>query len=253
MKKLIVFIFSIVLFGSCSSEKILSERLTHDWNINYLDNDDVKNSFTTIEDYQYINEKPNNVLSNELENESLTASTKTVITNNKKELTSLLRKVRELELDEDCDNIIFKNADELSAKVIEITTDVVKYKRCDNLDGPLISVSKNEILMIRYKNGTKEIFKGNVKKTLEEDLKTSNNKDLKTESLALTSMITGILACLLPLSFLAVIFLVLSLVLSLIGLTRISKSPDKLKGKGFGIAGFILGVIAGLGVLILTA
>tara|TARA_B110000305_G_C19116193_1_gene482149 strand:+ start:109 stop:525 length:417 start_codon:yes stop_codon:yes gene_type:complete len=136
--------FLIVLLGSCSSEKILSERLTHDWNINYLENDDVNNSFTTIDDYQYVNEKPNNVLSNELENESLTASTKTVITNNKKELTSLLRKVRELELDEDCDNIIFKNADELSAKVIEITTDVVKYKRCDNLDGPLISVSKNE-------------------------------------------------------------------------------------------------------------
>jgi len=51
MKKLIVLVFSIVLFGSCSSEKVLSERLKHDWNINYLENYDVDNSFTTIEDY----------------------------------------------------------------------------------------------------------------------------------------------------------------------------------------------------------
>ena len=246
MKKLIVFIFSIVLFGSCSSEKILSERLTHDWNINYLDNDDVKNSFTTIEDYQYINEKPNNVLSNELENESLTASTKTVITNNKKELTSLLRKVRELELDEDCDNIIFKNGEELDAKVVEITTEVVKYKRCDNLEGPLISVSKNEIFMIRYKNGTKEIFNSSVNYS---DYGSSETISKKTEPAALISMLTGIVGGLLPVSGIGIILVILALILSIMGLTRISKEPDKLKGKGFAIAGFILGVLSMIGIL----
>ena len=237
--------FLIVLLGSCSSEKILSERLTHDWNINYLENDDVNNSFTTIDDYQYVNEKPNNVLSNELENESLTASTKTVITNNKKELTSLLRKVRELELDEDCDNIIFKNGEELDAKVVEITTEVVKYKRCDNLEGPLISVSKNEIFMIRYKNGTKEIFNSSVNYS---DYGSSETISKKTEPAALISMLTGIVGGLLPVSGIGIILVILALILSIMGLTRISKEPDKLKGKGFAIAGFILGVLSMIGI-----
>ena len=41
MKKLIVFIFSVLLMGSCSSEKTLSEQIKYDWDINYnLSKDD---------------------------------------------------------------------------------------------------------------------------------------------------------------------------------------------------------------------
>tara|TARA_B100000768_G_scaffold170417_1_gene176801 strand:+ start:205 stop:786 length:582 start_codon:yes stop_codon:yes gene_type:complete len=111
---------SEVLLGSCSSKKVLSERLKHDWNINYLENEDVNNSFTTIEDYQYVNEHPNNILNNELENENLIASTKKVFVNNKKHLVSLSKKVDDLiATDGDCDNIIYKNGEEVSAKVID--------------------------------------------------------------------------------------------------------------------------------------
>ncbi len=98
----------------------MSERLKHDWNINYLENEDVNNSFTTIEDYQYVNEHPNNILNNELENENLIASTKKVFVNNKKHLVSLSKKVDELiATNGDCDNIIYKNGEEVSAKVID--------------------------------------------------------------------------------------------------------------------------------------
>ena len=42
MKKLIVFILSVVLLGSCSSKKTLSEQIKYDWDINYnLSKDDV--------------------------------------------------------------------------------------------------------------------------------------------------------------------------------------------------------------------
>ena len=57
-----------------------------------------------------------------------------------------------------CDNIILKNGQEISAKVIEITPELIKYKRCDNLEGPLISIYKDEVLMLRYSNGSKDIF-----------------------------------------------------------------------------------------------
>ena len=61
-------------------------------------------------------------------------------------------------IDNNCAKIIFKNGNEIEAKIIEITTDQVKYKKCKNLDGPLISVKKHELLMIRYENGTKDLF-----------------------------------------------------------------------------------------------
>lgn len=73
-------------------------------------------------------------------------------------LISLLISVISYSQKEGCDNIIQKNGEELSAKVSEITPSVVKYKRCDNLEGPTFSMEKEKILMIRYMNGTKEVF-----------------------------------------------------------------------------------------------
>src|SRR5687767_506759 len=51
-----------------------------------------------------------------------------------------------------------RNGDELSVKVVEITPAEVKYRRADNPDGPLISVWRSDVFMIRYANGTKEVF-----------------------------------------------------------------------------------------------
>jgi len=57
-----------------------------------------------------------------------------------------------------CDNIILKNGDEISVKIIEITPDLIKYKKCNYLNGPLISIYKDEILMVRYSDGSKDLF-----------------------------------------------------------------------------------------------
>ncbi|WP_151086630.1 hypothetical protein [Hymenobacter baengnokdamensis] len=46
---------------------------------------------------------------------------------------------------------------EIQVKVVEITPDLVKYRRTDNPDGPLISVRKTEVFRIRYANGTQEL------------------------------------------------------------------------------------------------
>ncbi len=51
-----------------------------------------------------------------------------------------------------------RNGDEIQAKILEITPLEVKYRRTDNPDGPLISVYKAEVFMIRYANGAKEVF-----------------------------------------------------------------------------------------------
>ncbi|MBK6566905.1 MAG: hypothetical protein IPG18_17315 [Saprospiraceae bacterium] len=56
------------------------------------------------------------------------------------------------------DIIVFKNGDELESKVTEVLPDAIKYKKWDNIDGPMYSAFKSEVFMIKYKNGTKDIF-----------------------------------------------------------------------------------------------
>lgn len=56
------------------------------------------------------------------------------------------------------DLITKRNGEDIKAKVIEIGLNEVKFKRSDNLNGPLIIIAKSEILLIRYENGSKSIF-----------------------------------------------------------------------------------------------
>ncbi|MFD2514015.1 hypothetical protein ACFSRY_09070 [Pontibacter locisalis] len=61
------------------------------------------------------------------------------------------------------DLLIKRNGEEVQVKVQEITLEEVKYKRFDNLEGPVISIAKSDVFMIKYENGTKELFKEAVK------------------------------------------------------------------------------------------
>jgi len=56
----------------------------------------------------------------------------------------------------DCDIIILESGEEISVNVLEITPDLIKYKKCDQEKGPLISISKEDVFMIKYHDGTKE-------------------------------------------------------------------------------------------------
>ncbi len=56
------------------------------------------------------------------------------------------------------DIILMKNGDEIEAKVDEISSTEIKYWRMDNLDGPLYTMKKSGIFMIKYANGTKDVF-----------------------------------------------------------------------------------------------
>jgi len=64
------------------------------------------------------------------------------------------------------DIIIKKNGDEIKSLVQEIGTEYVKYKKFDNQTGPTYNMAKTEIFMIKYENGTKDVF-NEVAKSLE--------------------------------------------------------------------------------------
>jgi hypothetical protein len=57
------------------------------------------------------------------------------------------------------DLIIMKNGDEVNGKIQEVGTTEIKYKKSAMPDGPMYTVLKSEVFMIKYENGTKEVFK----------------------------------------------------------------------------------------------
>jgi hypothetical protein len=56
------------------------------------------------------------------------------------------------------DIITTRKGDDIKAKVIEIGQQEVKYKKFENQEGPTYSIYKSEIMLIRYANGSKDIF-----------------------------------------------------------------------------------------------
>lgn len=61
-------------------------------------------------------------------------------------------------------DIIFKkDAEEIQAKVMEIGTNDIKYKKFSNPNGPTYVISKNDLFMIKYENGEKDVFNKNSK------------------------------------------------------------------------------------------
>ena len=56
------------------------------------------------------------------------------------------------------DLITKKDGTEIQAKVLEVTPVEVKFKRFDNQAGPLFTILRTDIYMIKYENGTNAIF-----------------------------------------------------------------------------------------------
>lgn len=57
------------------------------------------------------------------------------------------------------DLIIKNDKSELKSKVVEITETSIKYKKWENIDGPIYNVSKNDVFMIVYANGKRDMIK----------------------------------------------------------------------------------------------
>lgn len=57
------------------------------------------------------------------------------------------------------DVIIKKTGDEVKVKITEVGLENVKYKKYNNIDGPIYTIPKYEIFMIKYENGSKDVFK----------------------------------------------------------------------------------------------
>ncbi len=56
------------------------------------------------------------------------------------------------------DIIYKKTGDEIKAKIEDINSEEVKYKKFENQQGPSYFIPKSEVFMVVYENGTKKVF-----------------------------------------------------------------------------------------------
>lgn len=151
----------------------------------------------------------------------------------------------------DCDQIVLRNGDVVSAKVKEVGVTEIRYKKCDRLDGPDYTVLKRDILSIKYANGEIERFTTAVNSSNNNssyNAPGSQNDGPRTDPFAIVALAAGGLAIFAGLgSFLlgagAVVFGALSI-------TRIRKEPGRFKGRGMALAGMILGIVGTAGALL---
>jgi hypothetical protein len=86
-------------------------------------------------------------------------------------------------------DIIYKNdKTEVKAKIIEVLDDEIKYKKHEFLDGPTYTMQKNEIYMIVYKNGQKEMMEDNSRTTNKSKIASgqTNKKSSNTSEYAIS-------------------------------------------------------------------
>tara|TARA_B100001142_G_C14278683_1_gene633967 strand:+ start:844 stop:1251 length:408 start_codon:yes stop_codon:yes gene_type:complete len=104
-------------------------------------------------------------------------------------------------LSKECDNIILRSGDEISAKILEVTPELVKYKKCNKSDGPIYTVYNSDILMLRYSDGTKDIIDNQNLKSSKKTVNSGNDNvydkgDLSGfPGLGLASILFGVLVC----------------------------------------------------------
>jgi hypothetical protein len=161
----------------------------------------------------------------------------------KRQYTKELRKKNLLD---ECDIITFKNGEEVKAIVTEVGTSEVKYKKCDNKNGPLYSVKKSEVFMIKYANGSKDFF-GNQVATSEDTSKSvdSNEASDNTDAAAVGAFATGLVGLLIGIFASALVGLILgitAIVFAIFADNNIKKSKGKSKGRGLATVGAILGL-----------
>ena len=56
------------------------------------------------------------------------------------------------------DVLITNEGEEVLVKVFEVSHDDIKYKKYSNLEGPIYTMFKSDVFMIKYENGERDVF-----------------------------------------------------------------------------------------------
>ncbi len=158
-----------------------------------------------------------------------------------------------------CDQIVLRNGDVVEAKVKEVGVNEVRYKKCDRQDGPDYTISKRDVLSIKYSNGEVERFASNSGSSSSSSSSGGNrqsynsptspqNDGPRTDPFAIVAISAGGLAIFTGLG--SLLLGAAAVVFGALSLSRIRKEPNRFKGKGLAMAGMIAGIVAAAVILL---
>lgn len=156
-----------------------------------------------------------------------------------------------------CDQIVLRNGDVVEAKVKEVGVNEIRYKKCDRPDGPDYTISKRDVLSIKYSNGEVERFSTGSSSSNTNSSRGSSaynsptspqNDGPRTDPFAIVAIAAGGLAIFTGLG--SLLLGATAVVFGALSLSRIRKEPNRFKGKGLAMAGMIIGIVAAAAVLL---
>ena len=149
-----------------------------------------------------------------------------------------------------CDTIYLKSGNKIIGKVEEIATFEIRYRRCDNPDGPVIVLRKADVSVVKYQNGASDYFTSTEAPPAPAMYPPAYNPQYdqrKVEPLGLSGFIASLVGLIvfgIPLGLVAVIF-------GSVSLNKIKREPGRFKGRGFALASMIIGLVDIIAVAIL--
>jgi hypothetical protein len=245
-------ISSLFIFQSCSLEK---RRYTNGYDIQWK-----KNSNATASHHTKTNVAE--VKKEHIEAKYNSSPTENVISDASfKELTASSEKKKGIVLlntdSTRCDTIVMRDGTEIKAKVVEITPTEIKYKYCNNINGPTYVIYRYNASYIKYPNGTAESFINEYPPGPSYNNRNANNNNRNTNMGAsinnygmseyvrrksLASLILGILSFFIP--YIGFFTAIAAVIFGRKCISLIKNDPENLwRYTKRATAGFILGLI----------
>lgn len=143
-----------------------------------------------------------------------------------------------------CDVMIFRNGSEDRIKILELSDNTIKYKKCSMLDGPDYIIDKKDVFMVKYANGTNEVFKAQEPATTKSpeptNTYTPQRYQKKNTKLATASVFFG------AFGFYPLVLIggIIAIITSSIQLHLIASNPERYGGERRARVGFVLGIVS---------
>jgi hypothetical protein len=221
-------IFCFIVLTACSVQKRKYQKGFYvDWKKNSSQPAVVKQSGKPLPESETAQQ--------EVASQSRQSSDDAVATGNTQIPENILKKPNLLLAE--CDDLIFKDGTEMKVRVIEINPYEVKYRKCDFPEGPVYSSKRADLFMIRYANGTKEVFSSAPPGAPAQY--PTRILPPETHPYAIAALVCGLVG-IWPLTGLASIA---AIVFGSIALREIRANPRLYKGEGMAHAGRVLGIV----------
>lgn len=143
----------------------------------------------------------------------------------------------------DCVEIVLKNGEKFPATITQNAATVLKYRRCDYIDGSEVRIAKNKIASIKTASG-EVIFQNDPNNILiENKAELFDQSELNLSRYSLTSLLSffiGTIVLLTTGNRYSLLLYLLGIMLGVAGIIQVKSKPTQYKGSELGIVSTVL-------------